>query len=379
VSYAQDQLSRQLAVSGFCSEEVESARHLFNGDVLTLGFARRFASYKRPNLLLEDPDRLLRLLTNAHRPVQLILAGKAHPADLAGQRLIEEWIHFIRRPEVRPHVIFLSDYDMRMTEYLVQGVDVWINTPQRPWEACGTSGMKVLVNGGLNLSELDGWWAEAYNPKVGWSLGDGQDHGDDAEWNRLEASQLYEILEREVIPEFYSRDVDAIPRTWLARVRESMASLTPIYSANRSVREYTEACYLPAAAAYRVRAMNNGAAGLGISQWDRRLRKDWPTLGFGRLGITQAAAQFEFTIEVVLGKIDPQSVSVELYADAGTSRTVFRQPMRGAVATADCEGRVFYSLSVPADRPSDDYTVRVVPAHAGVNVPLENGLVLWAR
>ena len=179
VEYARERLSRQLAASGASAEAVEGAKHLFDPNTLTLGFARRFATYKRPNLLLHDPQRLLRLLTNPQRPVQLIIAGKAHPADQAGQALIQEWIHFIRQPETRPHVIFLSDYDMLLTEHLVQGVDVWINTPRRPWEACGTSGMKVLVNGGINLSELDGWWAEAYTPEVGWALGDGQEHGDD--------------------------------------------------------------------------------------------------------------------------------------------------------------------------------------------------------
>ena len=149
---------------------------------------------------------MLRLLSNSQRPVQLIIAGKAHPADQAGQALIQEWIQFIRQPETRPHVIFLSDYDMHLTEQLVQGVDVWINTPRRPWEACGTSGMKVLVNGGINLSELDGWWAEAYTPEVGWALGDGQEHGDDPAWDAVEANALYDLLEREVIPEFYTRD-----------------------------------------------------------------------------------------------------------------------------------------------------------------------------
>ncbi len=157
-------------------------------------------------MLLHDPQRLLRLLTNPQRPVQLIIAGKAHPADQAGQALIQEWMQFIRRPEARPHAIFLSDYDMLLTEHLVQGVDVWINTPRRPWEACGTSGMKVLVNGGINLSELDGWWAEAYTPEVGWALGDGQEHGDDPAWDAAEAEALYDLLEREVIPEFYTRD-----------------------------------------------------------------------------------------------------------------------------------------------------------------------------
>jgi len=194
---------------------------------LTLGFARRFATYKRPNLLLHDLERLLRLLGNAERPVQLIIAGKAHPADRAGQALIQEWIHFIRRPETRPHVIFLSDYDVLLTEHLVQGVDVWLNTPRRPWEGCGTSGMKVLVNGGINLSELDGWWAEAYTPEVGWALGDGREHGDDRAWDAIEAEALYELLEREVIPAFYARDEQGIPGAWVTRLRESMARLTP--------------------------------------------------------------------------------------------------------------------------------------------------------
>ena len=199
-------MSRQLAACGASPEAVDGAKHLFDPNTLTLGFARRFATYKRPNLLLHDPERLLRLLTNPQRPVQLIIAGKAHPADRAGQALIQEWIQFIRQPEARPHVMFLSDYDMLLTEHLVQGVDVWINTPRRPWEASGTSGMKVLVNGGLNLSELDGWWAEAYTPDVGWALGDGQEHGDDPAWDAIEADALYDLLEREVIPEFYARD-----------------------------------------------------------------------------------------------------------------------------------------------------------------------------
>ena len=202
VEYARGRLSRQLTASGTSPEAIGEAESLFDPNALTLGFARRFATYKRPNLLLHDPERLLRLLTDPQRPVQLILAGKAHPADQAGQALIQEWMHFIRQPEARPHVIFLSDYDMQLTERLVQGVDVWLNTPRRPWEASGTSGMKVLANGGVNLSELDGWWAEAYTPELGWALGDGREHGDDPAWDAAEATMLYERLEREVVPEF---------------------------------------------------------------------------------------------------------------------------------------------------------------------------------
>ena len=187
---------------------------------------------------------------------------------------------------MRPHVIFLSDYDMHLTEQLVQGVDVWLNTPRRPWEACGTSGMKVLVNGGINLSELDGWWAEAYTPEVGWALGDGQEHDNDPAWDAIEAEALYDLLEREVIPEFYSRDEQGIPSAWVARMRESMARLTPRFSTNRAVREYTALHYLPAAAAYRERAADNGAIGAGIMHWRHALENKWAALRFGEVKAT---------------------------------------------------------------------------------------------
>jgi len=264
IEYARGRLSRQLAVSGESSEAVDEVKYILDCNTLTLGFARRFATYKRPNLLLHDPERLLRILTNPQRPVQLIIAGKAHPADQAGQVLIQEWMHFICRPEVRPHVIFLSDYDMYLTQKLVQGVDVWLNTPRRPWEACGTSGMKVLVNGGINLSELDGWWAEAYTPEVGWALGDGLEHDSDPKWDAIEADALYDLLEHEVIPEFYTRNEQGIPTAWVARMRESMGRLTPRFSSNRSVREYIEKYYLPSASNYLKRAANKGAIGLQL-------------------------------------------------------------------------------------------------------------------
>src|SRR6266478_9305132 len=192
VGSIREHLARQLAAQGASDAEMTAASRIFDPDVLTLGFARRFATYKRPNLLLHDPERLARLLRNRERPFQLVVAGKAHPNDEAGQALIEQWVTFTHRADVCNHVVFLADYDMLVAERLVQGVDVWINTPRRRWEACGTSGMKVLVNGGLNLSESDGWWAEAYSPEVGWALGDGQEHGDDTSWDATEATALYD-------------------------------------------------------------------------------------------------------------------------------------------------------------------------------------------
>src|SRR6185312_12768133 len=211
---------RQIARRGAAIQEIENAGRVLDADTFTLGFARRFAPYKRPNLLLHDRERLIRILTNTNHPVQLVIAGKAHPQDTAGQEMIREWIQFAYQPEVRQRVVFLTDYDVLMAEKLVQGVDVWLNTPRRPWEASGTSGMKVLVNGGLNLSELDGWWPEAYSPEVGWALGDKQEHSE-ADWDAREAEQLYQILELEVVPDFYDRNANGIPVRWLARVRAS--------------------------------------------------------------------------------------------------------------------------------------------------------------
>jgi starch phosphorylase len=378
VKYARQRLALQLTASGLSPDAVEEAKHLFDPNALTLGFARRFATYKRPNLLLHDPERLLRLLTNPQRPVQLILAGKAHPADQAGQDLIREWIHFIRRPEVRPHVIFLSDYDMLLTEQLVQGVDVWINTPRRPWEACGTSGMKVLVNGGINLSELDGWWAEAYTSEVGWALGDGQEHGDDPSWDAAEATALYDLLENQVIPEFYARNKQGIPTAWMGRMRESMARLTAQFSANRAVREYTENHYLPAAAAYRERAVDKGVVGAQMVDWQHNLEQQWATLHFGEVKIVSEAGKHGFEVQIYFGSLDANSIKVELYADGVNGGKPERHEMKRGQPLDEVNGYIF-SAQVPATRPVTNYTARVIPQHDGVAMPLEVDLILWQQ
>ncbi len=379
IDYARVRLAAQLGASGSPPAQVDAARHLFSPDVLTIGFARRFATYKRPNLLLHYPERLMRLLADPQRPVQLILAGKAHPQDAPGQAMIREWIQFVRRPDVRPHAIFLADYDMRLTEQMVQGVDVWINTPRRPWEACGTSGMKVLVNGGLNLSELDGWWAEAYAPEVGWALGDRGEHDADPRWDAIEAEQLFDRLEREIVPEFYARDASGIPAAWVARVRESMARLTPRYSANRSVREYTEEYYLPAAAAYRARAARNGAAGAQIANWRGSLENSWSALRFGPITVDTRDSRHRFRVEVDLGALSPQSVRVELYADPVAESAPERRELTRIEGPVGAAGACAYAADIPANRPAGDYSARVLPEFPGVNVPLEAPYILWQR
>jgi starch phosphorylase len=379
VEYARKRLAWHYAAGGASSETIEAIKHLFDPHILTLGFARRFATYKRPNLLLHDPERLRRLLTNPKQPVQLIIAGKAHPADRAGQALIQQWIQFIRRPEIRPHAVFLSDYDMQLTERLVQGVDVWINTPRRPWEACGTSGMKVLVNGGLNLSELDGWWAEAYTPEVGWAIGDGQEHNDDPALDAAEAEALYERLEREVIPEFYDRNEQGIPTAWVGRMRESMARLAPRFSADRTLREYTEQHYLPAAATYLARVANHGAIGRQIVDWRRELAQKWVTLHFGEMKIATRDGQHVFEIQVGLHGLDPKAVRVELYANGINGDPAVRQEMTRLQPLADESGGYVYSATVPASRPPTDYTARILPYYDGVAIPLEDARILWQR
>ena len=377
IDYIRERLVRQRAVSGAPSERIEDAKHIFDANTLTLGFARRFAPYKRPNLLLHDPERLLSILTDQQHPVQLIVSGKAHPADQQGQAMISQWIHFTRRSEVGKHVAFISDYDMLLTERLVQGVDVWINTPRRPWEACGTSGMKVLVNGGLNLSELDGWWAEAYTPEVGWALGDGREHGDDPAWDAAEAETLYELLEQKVIPEFYSRDQNGIPTAWVGRIRESMARLTPLFSANRAVREYTDQYYIPAAAAYRERAANKGALGVEMVNWLRALEQNWGNLRLGEMSATTKGEYHVFEVQVYLNGLETNAVNVELYAEGVNGSNPVRQEMMRGGQLVGAENGYTYGTKVLATRPDTDYTVRIIPHRPGVAIPLEASRILW--
>lgn len=361
-----------------CGIEIAQAEYIeiLDPDVLTLGFARRFAEYKRTNLLLHDPDRLMRLLCDRDRPVQLVISGKAHPRDQEGKVLLHEWQNFLRRAEVQSRVIFVEDYDLRVAAQLTQGVDVWINTPRRPWEASGTSGMKVLVNGGLNLSELDGWWAEAFTPAVGWALGDGQEHHDTIAWDNEEAEQLYQLLENEVIPCFYQRDYSGIPVDWVSRIRESMASLTTQYSSNRMLREYVETYYIPLAVSYRLRDSDTTVA---MQDWYQQLTQHWQRIHFGNVTSTRVDSDYYFEVQVYLDELLPEAVCVEIYADPLDSGVPFCQSLeRGDMLTGAMNAYIFKGL-VPANRADTDYTPRIIPIHKAAKVPLEANLILWYR
>ena len=325
--------------------------------------------------MLHDPERFVRILTNPEHPVQLVLAGKAPPFDEAGKGLIRKWVQFIQQHNLHRHVLFLSDYDMMLAENLVQGVDVWLNTPRRPWEASGTSGMKVLVNGGLNLSVLDGWWAEAYTPEVGWALGDGQEHGDDPAWDAHEAAALYEILEQQVVPEFYARNKKGVSEIWVERMRKSMATLTPRFSTNRTVREYTEDYYLPAAIHYKKRAARKGALGKRIVGTLSELKNKWEAIQFGKVEIESEHQKHHFKVAIRLKGIDPKHIQVELFAEGINGEGPEKIKMKFDWMGED--GAHNFYAEVNTSRTTDHYTVRIVPSYEGVSVPLENSLILW--
>jgi starch phosphorylase len=371
-------LAQQLRQHGADHQMVQAADQVLDPQVLTRGFARRFTAYKRPHLLLCDPDRLTHILMHPERPVQLIVAGKAHPQDDEGKRLVQHFVQFASRPAVRQRVVFLADYDMALAEHLVQGVDVWLNTPRRPWEACGTSGMKVLVNGGLNCSELDGWWAEAYSPDVGWALGDGQEHPE-PEWDAIEATQLYDLLEEQIIPEFYDRDSQGIPVQWVARMDASMAQLTPRFSSNRMLRDYVEQLYLPATARFRRRTACGARLAKELAAWQRELEQAWPHLQFGAVQAQRHDDRWCIQVPVYFGDIDPVLVHVELYADPWEGHDAVRQPMiRGEPLPGAIPGTL-YRGSVPATRPAEHFTPRIIPMHPAACVPLEANQILWQR
>lgn len=377
VSYARKRLGLQLGQAGASPQQVKDVARLLDPNALTLGFARRFATYKRPNLLLHDRQRLTHLLTDSTRPVQLIIAGKAHPDDLEGQAMIQEWADYIRQPEIRSRVVFLEDYDIALAQQLVQGVDLWINTPRRPWEACGTSGMKVLVNGGLNLSELDGWWAEACTADVGWSIGDGREHDSDPAWDAFEAEQLYRLLEAEIIPTFYDRDAQGLPRQWLTRIRNSMMQLAPQFSSNRMLLDYVRLLYHPASTGYDKRSADRARLATQLDDWFNTLKLHWNQVHFGNTEVNKLDNGWTFQIQVYLGEIPPEHVHVQLYAEAPDRGTFqvhechCREEIRGAIHGYS------YTVTIETTRPATDFTPRVIPYHTEAQVPAELPLIRW--
>jgi starch phosphorylase len=300
------------------------------------------------------------------RPVQFIVAGKAHPRDDEGKRLVKEMAQFASRPDLFDRIVFLEDYDIALAQKLLSGVDLWINVPCRPMEASGTSGMKILANGGLNLSVLDGWWAEAY----------GRDYLS-PQLDESDAEQLYKLLEENVIPEFYTRDSDGFPSAWIARMRASMSKLTPRFSSDRMMREYVEKMYLTASEAFRSREAEGCRLAKDLDTWAKRLAENWSSMRFLGTRVSRDGEDWKFEVQVYLGEIDPDMVKVELYADPMDDKGPIKVTMANEGLISGVVNGYLYGARLPAMRPAEHYTPRIVPYHPAALVPLEENHILW--
>jgi len=384
VAAARRRVVRQLEQRGALDHEIHLAGEALNTTALTIGFARRFAPYKRATLLLRDPDRLKRLLTSDTRPVQLIIAGKAHPNDQSGKDLIREIIHFAHQPELRRRIVFLEDYEISLARSLVQGVDLWLNTPRRPMEACGTSGMKVVFNGGLNASILDGWWDEAYARDRGWAIGSGEEYTDGNLQDHIESDALYVLLEEDIIPLFYERDTDGLPRGWIARMKSSMRALCPRFNANRMIREYAERFYVPAISDCD-RLGSDREALATYCEWKDNVSRNWDQVAIskveshdgGRVSVGQSVG---VTASVFLGALTPRDVRVELYFGRldPNDEVIDAAPIPLPEVHDLGNGSFSFKGTITRRRSGRyGYSVRVLPAHHAMAHPWEMRLVRW--
>jgi starch phosphorylase len=355
--------------------------------VLTIGFARRVPTYKRLTLMLHDPERLRALLTHPERPIQLVIAGKSHPADDEGKRLIQRLIEFAQSPGVRQRIVFLPNYDIGMAKRLYPGCDIWLNNPLRPLEACGTSGMKAALNGALNLSILDGWWNEYYDDRNGWAIPSADSAGDGAERDALEAASLYDLLEHQIAPRFYDRDAAGLPVKWIADMRHTLATLSPELSADRMVRQYVSDLYLPAAAAERVISGSAFQPARDLAAWTARVEEAWAGVHVAHVesggvdATPQLGEQLHVRAYVELGELAPDDVKVELvhgHAREGDRLTDIRR-LRLDLESHDLGSPATFHGTVTLDRSgSFGYTVRVVPNHPLLATPAELGLLASA-
>lgn len=384
VAFTRRRLAEQLKHRGASPREINDAYEALNPEALTIGFARRFATYKRATLLFRDPLRLKKLITNKERPVQFIFAGKAHPRDNDGKNLIKQIIHFARPEDIRKNIVFLENYDMNVARYLVQGVDVWLNTPRRPLEASGTSGMKVLPNGGLNLSVLDGWWCEGYDTDTGWPIGAGEDYNDPDYQDEVESNDLYDVLENDVIPLFYDKGSDGLPRQWIAKVKSSMMKLCPIFNTNRMVQEYTEKFYIKAHNDWKNLSADKFVKTKSLVKWKQFIKDHW-----SQVQIIKASAQkkevevgyaLKIEVEVMLGVIKPDDVVVQIYSgplngDYNITNGL-SENMRCAGALQ--QGIFKYEGYILCDESGlYGYSLRVMPSHIDMSGQFDLELMRW--
>jgi starch phosphorylase len=387
VGWSRGRLKEHLTQRGASNEDIAIADEVLDPEALTIGFARRFATYKRGALLLRDPDRLRALIADTKRPIQFVFAGKAHPADQEGKDLIRAIVQFARDSSVRRRFVFLENYDMNVARYLVQGVDVWLNTPRRPYEASGTSGMKAACNGVPNCSILDGWWVEGYaiDPNSGWAIGRDETYNDTNYQDQIESQALYTILEKQIIPQFYNRGPDNVPREWISRMKSCMRHLTPVFNTNRMVREYTEKLYLPAYHRGLHLAANGMQGTLALAKAKDELRHKWGNIkvigvhssgnGHYKVGETM---QVEAMVD--LPELDPSAVRVQLYAGHINASGAIEDPQvfQMNYARQLAPDRHVFSGEIQCRLSGrQGFALRVLPGYKDLATPFEPGLIIW--
>jgi starch phosphorylase len=386
VNFARARLRMQLQRRGATPAEVARAAEVLDPDALTIGFARRFATYKRGSLIFRDPDRLAAILNHKDRPVQLVFAGKAHPHDSEGKKVIADVLHMARRAELRPHVVFLEDYDMNIARYLIQGVDVWLNNPRRPLEASGTSGMKVCVNGGLNLSVLDGWWVEGYQQDNGWAIGAGEEYTDLDYQDQVESRAIYDLLEQEIVPMFYTRGGDGVPREWLRRVKRTISTNVPFFNTNRMVQQYVEVCYWPSAQRYLRLAADDLRRAGELAAWRRKLQQAWGQVRVeaaepeGSTDTMRVGSELKVRARVSLGPLSPDDVQVQLVHGVLDSFGEIAHPHSVPMMPNGAPHGAKYEFTGAIDCTASGqygFAVRVLPQHPDLPHPFEPGLVCW--
>ncbi len=386
VAFARTRLRAQLETRGVPPSEVNIADEVLNSEALTIGFSRRFATYKRATLVLRDTERLLAMLNDKDRPVQIIFAGKAHPHDTPGKELIRSVIHLARSSQARRRMVFIEDYDMVVARYLVQGVDIWLNTPKRPLEASGTSGMKATLNGAMNLSILDGWWAEAFNVNTGWAIGRGEEYGDEAYQDEVEANNLYELLEKDIVPLFYTRGAEGLPRGWISKMKSAMRAIGPEFNTNRMVLQYTEQMYLPSLDRFTTLTRDQCKRAKNFAAWRALLQEHWHNIRIADVkSNTRDALKVGDVLtvhaQIDLGKFKPKDVTVDLYYGTLDASGGIESPKLILMKTAgNAQSSVYEFMgSVPLEKSGRlGHTIRILPRHEDLDNPFKLGLIHWA-
>jgi len=384
-AFARRRLRMQLEQRGVPTAERDQAEEVLDPKALTIGFARRFATYKRATLLFRDPERLARILNDPQRPVQVIFAGKAHPADQEGKDFIRQIVHFARRPEFRQRVVFLEDYDMKVGRYLYQGVDVWLNTPRRPLEASGTSGMKAAVNGAINLSILDGWWDEGYDRTNGWAIGQGEEYEDSAYQDQVESQALYQVLENEIVPMFYARGRGGLPREWTRRMKSAMRTVCPVFSATRMVQEYAERMYLPGGVRWAALSGKGLARAKALAAWKARIRERWGAVAVQQVQAEtvvplEAGGERPVQAEIALGELTPREVAVALYAGPiGADGEISPATVSAMTAGRALRPGVYRYAGTLQGKMTGlhGFRIRVLPSHPDLADPLGMHSIVW--